>query len=103
MQTNFQQSALNQTGRTTPRPAQQSRTMETASNQPYCSRIAQGDPYSVSLSKNGTASNASAPNTPTPDHVPVASSSKATTGFTAVCQTTACERYSRMDHSLSTR
>ena len=39
---------------------------------------------------------------PTPDHVPSASSSSATTGLIAVCQTTACDPYSRMVHSLST-
>ena len=37
-----------------------------------------------------------------PRQAPVASSSRATTGLTAVCQTTACEPYSRIDHSLST-
>src|SRR5689334_17581150 len=48
------------------------------------------------------ASNASGPRTPAPDHTPAASSSSATTGLTAVCQTTACDPYSFIDHSLST-
>ena len=37
-----------------------------------------------------------------PVQVPFASSSSATTGLIAVCQTTACEPYSRIVHSLST-
>ena len=38
----------------------------------------------------GTASNASGPSTPAPDHVPFASSSRPITGLIAVCHTTAC-------------
>jgi EAL domain-containing protein (putative c-di-GMP-specific phosphodiesterase class I) len=66
------------------------------------SRIPQGEPYAVSRSRNGTASKASGPSTPVPDHAPPASSSSATTGLTAVCHTTACEPYCDIDHSLST-
>jgi EAL domain-containing protein (putative c-di-GMP-specific phosphodiesterase class I) len=66
------------------------------------SRIPHGEPYAVSRSRNGTASKASGPRTPDPDQEPAASSSSATTGLTAVCQTTACEPYSDIDHSLST-
>src|SRR6478609_3535098 len=62
----------------------------------------QGDPYSVSRSRNGTLSNASGPSTPAPDQVPFATRSRATTGLTAVCQTTAWEPYSSIVCSLST-
>ena len=48
------------------------------------------------------APNASGPRTPEPVQAPVATSSRATTGLTAVCHTTAWEPYSRIDHSLST-
>ena len=58
------------------------------------------DPYLSGVL--GTASNASGPSTPLPDQVPAASSSRATTGLTAVCQTTHWWPYSRIDHSLST-
>lgn len=44
---------------------------------------------------------ASGPSTPTPDQAPLASSSSATTGLTAVCQTTHWESYSLIDHALS--
>ena len=37
-----------------------------------------------------------------PFQVPLSISSSATIGLTAVCHTTACEPYSRIDHSLST-
>src|SRR5215207_9433128 len=47
-------------------------------------------PYLPSSSRKGTASKASGPSTPEPLHAPVASSSNATTGFSAVCRTTAC-------------
>ena len=40
--------------------------------------------------------------TPDPDHVPRASSSRAMTGLIAVCQTTHWWPYSRIVHSLST-
>ena len=52
----------------------------------------------------GTASagTASGPSTPTPLHAPEASSSSATTGLIAVCQTTAWEPYSAIDQALST-
>jgi two-component system sensor histidine kinase BaeS len=68
----------------------------------HCSRRPHGDPYSVSRSRNGPAGNASGPSTPEPVHAPVASSSRAITGLIAVCQTTAWEPYSRIDHWLST-
>ena len=42
------------------------------------------------------------PARPAPDQRPEASSSSATTGLTAVCQTTAWEPYSRIDQALST-
>ena len=61
-----------------------------------------GEPYSTSRSRNGLGGNASGPSTPTPDQVPSASSSRATTGLIAVCQTTACEPYSAIDQALST-
>ena len=51
--------------------------------------------------RNGTASNASGPSTPVPCHAPVASSSSATTGLTAVCHTTAWLPYSRIVSALS--
>src|SRR3954447_5423789 len=70
--------------------------------QAQSSREPQGAPYSVSRSRNGCASKASGPSTPVPDHVPAASSSRATTGLTAVCHTTHWWPYSRIDHSLST-
>lgn len=66
------------------------------------SRSPQGEPYAVSRSRNGTASKASGPSTPVPTQAPPASSSRATTGLTAVCQTTACDPYCSIDHSLST-
>ena len=52
--------------------------------------VCQGEPYSVSRSRKGPASNASGPSTPAPVHTPFASSSSATTGLIAVCHTTAC-------------
>ena len=39
---------------------------------------------------------------PAPDHTPAAISSIATTGLTAVCQTTAWLPYSAIDQALST-
>ncbi len=48
-----------------------------------------GEPYSASKSRNGLGGNASGPSTPTPRHSPRSSSSSATTGLIAVCQTTA--------------
>ena len=72
------------------------------------SRCPQGAPYAVSRSRNGTASNASGPSTPAPDQTPVASSSSATTGLTAVCQTTHWWPYSAhrplvVDHVVEVR
>ena len=60
-----------------------------------------GAPYSASSSRNGTASKASGPSTPLPCQVPRARSSIATTGFTAVCQTTAWTPSRSIAHSLS--
>ena len=45
---------------------------------------------------------ADATSTPAPDQTPFASSSRAMTGLTAVCQTTHWWPCSRIDHSLST-
>ena len=53
------------------------------------SSIAHGAPCSDSIAMNGAASNASGPLIPSPFHTPVAISSRAMTGWTAVCQTTA--------------
>ena len=53
-------------------------------------------------SRNGSGGNASGPSTPAPFHAPSSSSSSATTGLTAVCQTTAWLPYSRIVVSLST-
>src|SRR5215472_4586422 len=66
------------------------------------SSSAQGEPYSVSKSRNGPGGSASGPSTPLPVQAPESSSSSATTGLTAVCQTTACEPYSAIDQALST-
>jgi hypothetical protein len=63
---------------------------------------AHGDPYSVSRSRNGRGGSASGPRTPDPVQAPESISSSATTGLTAVCQTTAWEPYSAIDHALST-
>src|SRR5699024_11015268 len=57
------------------------------------SSIPHGDPYpsgfgAASRSRNGFGGSASGPSTPVPDQVPSASSSSATTGLIAVCQTT---------------
>src|SRR5690606_12968008 len=68
----------------------------------HCSRSPHGEPYSVRRSRKGPAGNASGPSTPAPDQAPVASSSSATTGLTAVCHTTAWHPYSLIDHWLST-
>ncbi len=61
-----------------------------------------GAPSSASRSRNGFGGNASGPSTPAPFHTPSSSSSSATTGLTAVCQTTAWLPYSRIVCSLST-
>src|SRR6266567_5913805 len=63
---------------------------------------AHGEPYSVSRSRKGCAGSASGPRTPAPDQAPESISSSATTGLTAVCQTTACDPYSAIDQALST-
>src|ERR1700752_1116291 len=62
---------------------------------------AHGEPYSVSRSRNGRGGSASGPSTPAPDQAPESMSSSATTGLTAVCQTTACEPYSAIVCALS--
>ena len=54
------------------------------------------------LTDVGDTSSLSTPSTPAPDQAPAAINSSATTGLSAVCQTTACAPYSRIDHSLST-
>ena len=56
----------------------------------------------MSSSRKGTASKASGPSTPAPRQTPVAMSSRATTGLTAVCQTTAWAPNSAIDQALST-
>ncbi len=61
-----------------------------------------GEPSSARRSRNGPGGNASGPSTPAPFHVPSLISSSATTGLTAVCQTTAWLPYSRIVCSLST-
>jgi len=71
------------------RGARRTSTTDAEDRAQVCSRISHGVPYSTSLSRNGTASNASGPSTPAPCHTPPASSSRAMTGLTAVCQTTA--------------
>src|ERR1700683_1814994 len=53
-------------------------------------------------SRNGPGGRASGPRTPGPDQAPESISSSATTGLTAVCQTTAWEPYSAIDQALST-
>ena len=53
------------------------------------SSIDQGAPCSVSSGRKGSAENASGPLTPSPFHSPVANSSRAIAGCTAVCHTTA--------------
>src|SRR3984885_7632282 len=53
-------------------------------------------------SRNGPGGSASGPSTPVPDQAPESISSSATTGLTAVCQTTAWEPYSAIDQALST-
>ena len=57
------------------------------------SSIPHGDPYpsgfgAASRSRKGFGGSASGPSTPAPDQVPLASSSRATTGLIAVCHTT---------------
>src|SRR5439155_16810323 len=61
-----------------------------------------GAPYSSRSARNGTASNASGPSTPAPSQTPSARSSSATTGLSAVCQTTAWAPSRTIDSSLST-
>ena len=56
----------------------------------------------MSRSRKGSAGSASGPSTPAPDQAPESISSSATTGLTAVCQTTAWEPYSAIDQALST-
>ena len=85
-----------------PEPTRHVLTGSTAVRRVATLLLAPGAPYSVSRSRNGTASNASGPSTPAPDQVPRAISSRATTGLTAVCQTTHWWPYSCIDHSLST-
>src|SRR5215472_17651138 len=60
---------------------------------------AHGEPYSVSRSRNGRGGRASGPTTPAPDQAPESISSSATTGLTAVCQTTAWDPYSAIDRA----
>jgi AcrR family transcriptional regulator len=67
------------------------------------STLACGAPSSARPRRNGVGGNASGPITPVPLHTPASSSSSATTGLIAVCQTTAWEPYSRIVCSLSTR
>ena len=67
------------------------------------SSMPQGEPWSVSRSRNGVAGKASGPSTPVPVHVPLASSSRAITGLMAVCQTTAWLPSRAMVSSLSAR